>query len=248
MVARVQLAIKAGLRTYALPILGSLFYRFLFGRRSALSARLGNRIAAWEQGRGDVPVDALVWDNEYRRDRWEFLRGIGELPRYSIIGGYVRYLRPGAAVLDIGCGSGILAAWLKGHYRRYLGIDVSSAAIERARAEAADDNTEFRQGDAETDVPTERFDVIAFNESLYYFRDPFTGFERYRAQLAPDGIIIVSMYRGSYRATSILRRLQRRYAVVDTARAGHGPHAWECSVFSGVQRSGPAPPSTLRKN
>ena len=45
------------------------------------------------------------------------------------------WFQPGAAVLDIGCGSGEFAAWLASRGFRVLGIDCSSAAIDRARSQ-----------------------------------------------------------------------------------------------------------------
>ena len=39
----------------------------------------------------------------------------------------------------------------------------------------------------------ERFDVIVFNQSLYYLTDPAGVLRKYRAMLRPGGRIIVSM-------------------------------------------------------
>src|SRR4051812_38933743 len=46
-------------------------------------------------------------------------------------------LSEGAEVLDIGCGTGTNAVWLAQQGFRVTGVDVSSVAIERARARAS---------------------------------------------------------------------------------------------------------------
>lgn len=38
-----------------------------------------------------------------------------------------------------------------------------------------------------------RFDVIIFNQSLYYLNDPPAVLRRYAGMLAPDGHVIISM-------------------------------------------------------
>ena len=73
-----------------------------------------------------------------------------------------------------------------------LGIDFAARAIDQMAARR-DPTTEFRVADAASFTTSEKFDVIIFNESLYYFRQPISIVERYLDFLAGDGIIIVSM-------------------------------------------------------
>jgi 2-polyprenyl-3-methyl-5-hydroxy-6-metoxy-1,4-benzoquinol methylase len=151
------------------------------------AARLLPLLAAEE-----VPSPAR-WEREYASGRWSYLGAIDELAHYSVIVGYYAFLKPGGSVLDVGCGEGILQARLAPHgYCRYLGIDFAASAIDQMAARR-DPTTEFRVADAASFTPSEKFDVIIFNESLYYFREPISIVERYLDFLASDGIIIVSM-------------------------------------------------------
>jgi 2-polyprenyl-3-methyl-5-hydroxy-6-metoxy-1,4-benzoquinol methylase len=151
------------------------------------AARLLPLLAAEE-----VPSPAR-WEREYASGRWSYLGGIDELAHYSVIVGYYAFLKPGGSVLDVGCGEGILQARLSPHgYCRYLGIDFAAGAIDQMAARR-DPATEFRVADAASFTTSEKFDVIIFNESLYYFRDPISIVERYLDFLASNGIIIVSM-------------------------------------------------------
>jgi len=76
-----------------------------------------------------------------------------------------RVVTPGCAVLDVGCGSGILsvAAMLLGAGRA-LGVDIDPMAVENARENAARNTLacEFVQGDL-TACVTGQFDVIVSN-------------------------------------------------------------------------------------
>jgi 2-polyprenyl-3-methyl-5-hydroxy-6-metoxy-1,4-benzoquinol methylase len=140
---------------------------------------------------------------------------LNELGRYSAIIGYCRDFNPHAAVLDIGCGEGILQRLLSPTYSKYLGVDLSQAAIDRAAAAAADaDNTKFVAGDARDFAPEEHFDVVVFNECLYYFEEPLAITQRYEGCLNKSGIFLVSnVIRRRSRAAR--RDLQSAYVLLD---------------------------------
>jgi 2-polyprenyl-3-methyl-5-hydroxy-6-metoxy-1,4-benzoquinol methylase len=184
------------------------YYRFLFGRRFPLSERLAARIQAWEAatGRGDAPLSKEAWEEQYGRGGWEFMRRLDEVARYSVIAGFLHHLKAGGSVLDVGSGEGLLADHLRPlGYSRYLGVDLSEAAIQQA-AGRRDATTAFAAADAETYEPPGRWDAVVFNECVYYFNDPVGTVRRYEACLEPGGVFVVSTFR-SRRADVILKRL-----------------------------------------
>jgi SAM-dependent methyltransferase len=70
-------------------------------------------------------VSADAWDREYRDGAWDYLAGIENVAGLASVLGYCQHLNP-AAILDAGCGEGLLAAKLKLlAYERYLGLDIS---------------------------------------------------------------------------------------------------------------------------
>ena len=76
----------------------------------------------------------------------------------------------GEAVLDLGCGAGtdlLIAAQMTGPSGRAIGIDMTSAMVERARDSAAEmglDNVEVHEGMIErVPVPDESVDVVISN-------------------------------------------------------------------------------------
>jgi SAM-dependent methyltransferase len=219
-----------------------LYYKLLFGRRFPGAGRLAERIHAWElaTGRGDAPVAKEVWEEQYRQGGWDFMRRFDELARYSVIAGYLHHLQPGGSVLDVGSGEGLLADHLRPFgYSRYLGVDLSEAAIRQA-ASRTDAATSFAAADAESyippDIPLERWDAIVFNECVYYFNDPVGTVGRYEAFLADGGVFVVSTFR-SRRADIIARRLIETYGLIEETAITNRKGTWVVRVFKPSARS-----------
>jgi SAM-dependent methyltransferase len=210
-----------------------LYYKLLYGRRFPYSERLARRVHAWEiaTGRGDAPVAKEVWEAQYRSGGWEFMRRLDELARYSVIAGYLHHLKPGGSVLDVGSGEGLLADHLRPFgYSRYLGIDLSEAAVQQA-AGRLDPKTSFAAADAESYKPPGRWDAVIFNECVYYFNDPLGTVQRYEAFLEEGGVFIVSTFR-SRRADVIVRRLLARYRLLAETAVTNQKGTWVVRVLS----------------
>src|ERR1700761_4332374 len=63
--------------------------------------------------RRPLDYDAAKWDAEYSGGGWAHLRSLVELARYQVIAGWCARLAPAGAVLDLGCGEGILVTPLR---------------------------------------------------------------------------------------------------------------------------------------
>jgi tRNA G46 methylase TrmB len=87
-------------------------------------------------------------------------------------------IAPARAILDFGCGIGILTTFFARQYpeSRFVGIDRSSASIEHARRRAAElhlSNIEFHTIDLDRDAVSGRYDlVIATHALLQAEQDP----------------------------------------------------------------------------
>ena len=134
------------------------------------------------------------WDRLFETGAYDRLSSGPERARYSLIVGHCEVLRL-RSILDVGCGQGVLAERLKRlDYDRYAGLDISPAAIEQAQRERPDPRNTYLVADAAGFETEARFELIVFNECLYYMEDPAAVVRRYLRFLEPGGRLIVSMY------------------------------------------------------
>lgn len=207
---------------------------YTFGlARLPLGAALGRFVSAWEtaEGFGDSPKAKSIWDAEYSDGRWAYMRQQQELARYWIFIGYMHSLGCGREYLDVGCGEGLLFERFKFlDYQRFVGVDLSDVAIEKAR-HYNDQRTNFIPADGDIYEPAGHFDVIVFNESLYYLREPVRSLERYARSLKPGGCIIISTYTTSRRSSAVLREAKREFEMFDEAKITQGQTSWLCTVL-----------------
>ncbi len=136
-----------------------------------------------------------AWEDQYRKGKWERLRDAQENTKW-IAAYIVQREKDGkrSSVLDVGCGEGALLECMRqsGGLVPYMGIDISEFAIKRAQMLFPSE--QFIPMDVELPELKDQFDVIVFNEILYYV-DAKKVLYTYRPFLARGGVIIVSMYR-----------------------------------------------------
>lgn len=181
------------------------------------------------------------WEATYASGRWDYLAGIGEMPRYGVVSGYLHKLLPRGRVLDAGCGEAILAGYLDLARYEYVGFDLSAIPIGRAQARGVPGRV--FQSSIEEFVPPdgEKYDAIVFNEAIQMIATPLETLDRYRGYLTADGFIIVSIFKNPVPEANgprLARFLTAachsgRYTLVDEAEAVSVSHtlAWRISVL-----------------
>ena len=148
---------------------------------------------------GPTSIKKHFWDKEYTEEKWAFA--------YNTVGDCVyqhleKYSTNGD-VLDIGCGSGNTATEMADNYRSYLGVDISEAALAKARRRSQEcgrgEKNKFECGDFLTYVPTGKYDVILFRESMYHvpLGKVKATLDRYSAYLKEGGVFVVRLFASS---------------------------------------------------
>jgi trans-aconitate methyltransferase len=189
------------------------------------------------------PESTEYIEQRYREGEYAFMDTLPELGRYAVIAGYVSQIFDAPTILDLGCGHGRLLQVLRTvPFRSYLGVDISTEAVRRARANAPA-NARFEVASIEDWIAPQRFDAIIFNESLYYMHHPLETFLRFLDAVNDDGAVIVSIYRRRW--ARVWKLLEKYCRVLDaTAVRNRKRQVWDIKV---LQARTPArvPPSSF---
>lgn len=177
-------------------------------------------------------VEKDIWEHQFEKGAWDYLYSNEESGHYlSIRKLYAEHSK--GTLLDVGCGQGVLFHYLKDEIEDpadYYGIDISSTAILQAQNDFP--GFRFKQVDFDRDKITEKFDVLIFNECLYYFNKPYERLARaIQENLKPGGSVIVSIFDYAEHAL-IWKRLNEQYNFVDneTVQNSKGQR-WKIGLF-----------------
>jgi SAM-dependent methyltransferase len=104
---------------------------------------------------------------------------------------------PGERVLDVACGTGIVARRAAARGADATGVDLNAQMLEVARA--AEPAIEWIEADAaDLPLPDNTFDRVFCHQGLQFFADPSAAIREMRRVLAPGGRLAVSVWRPSH--------------------------------------------------
>jgi SAM-dependent methyltransferase len=139
---------------------------------------------------GSPRLRGWAFDQNYPKECWDRFDDTHSPKSAEVVEKYARKGR----ILDMGCGRGTLAYKLNpDSFESYLGVDVSPAAITMAQKRKSQ-KINFEIGDLQRYKCREKYDVIVFEESLYYVPF-FVGrlLRRYAQCLRPGGLFVVTV-------------------------------------------------------
>jgi len=143
--------------------------------------------------------------------------------------------QPGQRVLDIGCGFGDTTqriAKLVGPDGEAVGVDAAARFIETARDEATDagvQNARFLVADVQATPFEDTFDLAFSRFGTMFFANPVAALRNVRRALAPDGRLVMVVWRRRtdndwlYRAQTIVEAIVSRPEEYDEPTCGPGP-------------------------
>jgi SAM-dependent methyltransferase len=106
----------------------------------------------------------------------------------------VPHLRPGLALLDVGCGPGTITVDLAARVAPgpTVGLDEAAAVIEQARALDGGPTVRFEVGDVmRLDHPDDSFDVVHAHQVLQHLGDPVGALREMARVCRPGGLVAV---------------------------------------------------------
>ena len=138
--------------------------------------------------------------------------------------------RPGERVLDVACGTGIVARQVAervGEIGHVVGLDFHAGMLAQARSLGPGSGApiEWREGDAQRlPLPESAFDLVLCQHGLQFFPDRTAALREMRRVLAPDGRLAVAVWLDLDRnpAHAALTAALARHAGPEVAGLMHG--------------------------
>ena len=96
-----------------------------------------------------------------------------------------------SSVLDIGCGSGILAFDLAKYYEKVVAVDISPEMLEIAKLKRSAPNIQYLFMDAENLILDEKFDLITSANTFHHFRNLPNTLQTIKKLLKPGGKVVL---------------------------------------------------------
>jgi SAM-dependent methyltransferase len=145
---------------------------------------------------GPSGIKRLLWDKEYSGDKWNFAdHTLGDCV-YSHL---EKHAKKGS-ILDLGCGAGNTATEVGfNSYGSYIGVDISETCLSKATRRSEEcgrgAKNQFVSGDFLNYVPSQKFDVILFRESMYHvpMGKIVATVQHYAKYLKETGVFIVRL-------------------------------------------------------
>ena len=114
-------------------------------------------------------------------------------------------------ILDLGCGYGSLYEYLdENEISEYLGIDLSDAAIYKAK-KSKKNKSKYLVADIQKFVTDDKFDIIIFNEVLYYLDNPIESVLKFDTNFNEKGYFIFSFYGGR---EDLKNEIEKKYELI----------------------------------
>ncbi len=135
-----------------------------------------------------MPAPSSAWDP----DQYERFKAERAQPFYDLVSMVER--EPGMRVVDLGCGTGQLTAWLHGELgaSETLGIDAAETMLAQA-AEHEGGGVRFERGDIATFEAQQPYDLVFSNAALQWVEGHEQLIARVAAAVAPGGQLAVQV-------------------------------------------------------
>jgi SAM-dependent methyltransferase len=118
---------------------------------------------------------------------------------------------PLGRILEVGCGAGFSAAYLRGQYLEYVGVDHSEKLVEFARQYHPQDNTVFCAADINLLKCEQPFDCAFMIGVLHHLEEPVKSLRHIKSLTRSGGWIVANEPQPGNPLVSLARGIRKRF-------------------------------------
>ncbi len=118
--------------------------------------------------------------------------------------------KPINRLLEIGCGAGFSAEYLKNDYIEFIGVDYSEKLIQYANKFNKYDKTKFIAKNIKDFQTEQKFDVIFMIGVLHHIPDPEKVLNDLKTMLKPNGMIIANEPQRGNPIITLMRKIRKK--------------------------------------
>ena len=122
--------------------------------------------------------------------------------------------KPINKMLEVGCGAGFSAEYLKGKFNQYLGIDYSKNLISYAIKNNSQNKVYFECKNINEFVTETKFDVILMIGVLHHIPQPENVIKLLSKLLSPEGIIVINEPQSGNPLIGLLRKIRKKLIAI----------------------------------
>ncbi len=177
----------------------------------------------------------LSWNYKYAIGKWDYMGK--EASRYIQIIRFIEetnILMP--RILDLGCGYGSLYQYLdENTIEQYVGVDLSDTAIYKAKKKNQK-KAHYYVADIQNFNLDQNFDIIVFNEVLYYLDNPIKSVARFDSNVSKNGFYIFSFFG---EREDLKEKLSYSYNLIKTKSilVENDKRSWGISLFKIINKN-----------
>jgi SAM-dependent methyltransferase len=180
-------------------------------------------------------VSKQIWEQQFSTGYWDFLGSENENEHYNVIIDFFLIYKKEGKILDIGSGKGVLLSHLTQKtpltYQKYTGIDISRTAIAYSLTNFP--LYDFKVCDYDKENLEGKYDIIIFNETLYYFLLPAQTLKKcIKNNLNTGGLFIISIYNNQGEHDGVWKNILPLFDIVEEKKATNNQNQlWDIKVL-----------------
>ena len=148
-----------------------------------------------------------IWESYVKKDQIRYCRMARKLRLDRTL---KNIPRPITSILEVGCGAGFAAEYLRKEYEQFTGLDYSQKLVDYAEQHNSSKNTRFICNDIKNFEGSQKFRVILMIGVLHHIADARNVLMNLKSHLEKGGAIVVNEPQNGNPLFKLLRKVRKK--------------------------------------